>query len=121
MNQDIIKTVTEFGMALVERQHQFFFDGSIDNSEQVLAVQRIADTAYRYLKASGVNDDVCNRVRKELIARGRELFVEEWMRILEEDEEPPDQEDRREDEGKHLSTDLSRKTVDSDKKKQSDF
>lgn len=83
-------------MALVERQHQFFLDESIDNSEQVPAIKRIADTAYQYLKASEINSDISNRVRQELIARGRELFVEEWMRMLEEDEEPPEQEERRE-------------------------
>jgi hypothetical protein len=32
--EDIIKTVTEFGIVLVEKQHKFFLDGSIDNSEQ---------------------------------------------------------------------------------------
>ncbi|OGW50965.1 MAG: hypothetical protein A2V62_06680 [Nitrospirae bacterium RBG_19FT_COMBO_58_9] len=91
---DIIKIVTEFGVALVGRQQQFFLDESIDNSEHVLAIKRIADTAYQYLKASGITSDICNRVRKELIARARDLFVEEWIRTLEEDEEPPDQEDR---------------------------
>ena len=96
MDQDITKTVTELGIALVESQHHFFSDGSIDNSEYVPAIKRIADTTYRYLKGKGVSLNTARKVRKEMIARGRELFIEEWMRTLEEDEEPSDQEDRRE-------------------------
>jgi len=97
MDQDITKTVTELGIALVENQHQFFMDESIDNSEHVPAIKRIAATAYRYLKAKGINPDTARGVRKELIARGKDLFIAEWMRTLEEDEEPPDHEDRHED------------------------
>jgi hypothetical protein len=43
----------EFGLALVERQHQFFVDETIDNTEHVPAIKRIADTAYQYLTATG--------------------------------------------------------------------
>ncbi len=96
MDQDITKTVIEFGMALVERQHRFFVDESIDNSEHIPAIKRIADTAYQYLKTTGIPSDTSKKVRKELIARGRHLFIEEWMRMRDEDEEPPDEEDRRE-------------------------
>ena len=92
--EDVIRTVTEFGIALVEGQRRFFLYGSIDNSEHVPAIKRIADIAYHYLKKKGVNTETARKVRKELVARGRDLFIEEWMRTLEEDEEPPDQEDR---------------------------
>ena len=93
--EDIIKTVTEFGIALLERQHKFFLDGSIDNSEHVPAIKRIADAAYGYLKQKGVNLDSAKKVKKELINRGKDLFVAAWM-TSEEDEEPLGEEDRRE-------------------------
>ena len=93
--EDIIKTVAEFGIALLEKQHKFFLDGSIDNSEHVSAIKRIADAAYGYLKQKGVNLDSAKKVKKELINHGKDLFVAAWM-ISEEDEEPPGEEDRRE-------------------------
>ncbi len=93
--QDIIKTVTEFGIALVEKQHKFFLDGSIDNSEHVPAIKRTADAAYAYLRRKGVNLDRAKKVKKELINHGKDLFVEAWM-TPEEDEEPLGEQDRRE-------------------------
>lgn len=93
--EDIIKTVTEFGIALLKKQHKFFLDGSIDNSEHVPAIKRIADAAYGYLKQKGVNLDSAKKVKKELINHGKDLFVAAWM-ISEEDEEPLGEEDRRE-------------------------
>ncbi len=96
MDQEITKTVLEFGLTLVERQHQFFLDESIDNSEHVPAIRRIADSAHAYLKSLGIPSERCNKVKKDLIARGRDLFIEEWMRSLDEDEGPPDEEGRQE-------------------------
>ena len=93
--EDIIKTVTEFGIALLKKQHKFFLDGSIDNSEHVPAIKRIAEAAYGYLKQKGVNLDSAKKVKKELINHGKDLFVAAWM-ISEEDEEPLGEEDRRE-------------------------
>jgi len=96
MNQDIIKTVTEFGMALIERQHQFFIDETCDNSEHIPAIKRIADVACQYLELNGISSEISKKVNKELIQRGRELFIKEWMRQLDEDEEIPDEEDKKE-------------------------
>ena len=85
--EDIIKTVAEFGIALVEKQHRFFLDETIDNSEHVLAVKRIADAAYEYLKRQGVNLDRAKKVKAKLIDHGTDLFVQTWM-TSEEDDEP---------------------------------
>lgn len=96
MNQDIITTVTEFGIALIERQHQFFADETCDNSEHVPAIKRIADVACQFLKLNRISSEAGKKVTKELIQRGRELFINEWMRQMDEDEEPPDEEDEKE-------------------------
>jgi hypothetical protein len=93
--EDIIKTATEFGIALVEKQHQFFLEECLDNSEHVLAIKRIADTAYGYLRGKGVDPEISRKVKKELIDRGRVLFIETWM-TPEEGEDPLGEEDRRE-------------------------
>ena len=95
MNQGIIKVVTAFGMALIERQHKFFVDEGIDNSEHVPAIKRIADTAYQYLTANGVSSEISTKLKKDLLNHARELFIKEWMTPLDEDEEPPDKEEAR--------------------------
>jgi hypothetical protein len=87
--------VTQFGIALIEKQHKFFLDDSIDNSEHVPAIKRISDAAYEYLKAQEVNVDIAKKVKAELINHGRDLFVQAWM-TSDEDEDPLDEEERRE-------------------------
>lgn len=93
--ENIIETVSEFGIALLKKQHKFFLDGSIDNSEHVPAIKRTADAAYGYLKQKGVSIDCAKKVKNELINHGKDLFVAAWM-ISEGDEEPLGEEDRRE-------------------------
>ena len=93
--EEINKTVTEFGIALVEKQHRFFLNDCMDNSEHVLAIKRIADTAHAYLKRKGANPDQAKEIKKELIAHGKNLFVKAWMKT-EEGEEPLGEEDREE-------------------------
>lgn len=96
MNQDIIKIVTAFGMVLVESQHKYFLEDSIDNSEHIPAIKRIAYTAYQYLIANGISTDNSTKVRKELILHGKDLFIQLWMKNIIEDEEIPNKKDIRE-------------------------
>ncbi len=91
--EEIIKTVKEFGIVLVENQHSFFQNESIDNSEHVAAIRRIGDAAYAYIKRSGINLDKAKEVKKELINHGKNLFVKSWMKTY-EGEEPLGEEDR---------------------------
>lgn len=96
MNQDIINTVTAFGKALVEGQHKYFSDESIDNLEHVPAIKRIADTTYQYLIANGISFDNCTKVKEELIRHGKDLFIKLWMQNIIEDGEIPSKKDLRE-------------------------
>ena len=90
----IVKTITEFGTSLIEEQHEFFaVDGSVDNSEHVYTLKRIADVACAYLNRKGVTPNEVRKVYKELINHGKDLFEKEWMKT-EEGEEPLDEEDR---------------------------
>ncbi|MEI7933620.1 MAG: hypothetical protein WCH30_00990 [Chlorobiaceae bacterium] len=63
---EIIKTVKEFGIALVEKQQRFFQNECIDNSEHVAAIRRIADTAYAYIKRKGETPAPVNHEVKPL-------------------------------------------------------
>ena len=54
MDEKIIEILKEFGLALVEKQHQFFVDEGIDNSEHIPAIKRIASIKYQqniYIKS----------------------------------------------------------------------
>ncbi|NCO83684.1 MAG: hypothetical protein COZ31_09970 [Nitrospirae bacterium CG_4_10_14_3_um_filter_44_29] len=95
MDEKIIEILKEFGLALVEKQHQFFVDEGIDNSEHIPAIKRIASTSYQYLTAKGVNPKISAKVKKDLLNHARELFIKEWMTPLDEDEEPLDEEEAR--------------------------
>lgn len=83
-------------MVLVESQHKYFIEGSIDNREHIPAIKRIADTAYQYLKANGINTDNSAKVKEKLIHHGKDLFIQLWMKSIIEDEEIPGKEDIRE-------------------------
>jgi len=83
-------------LALVESQHKYFLKESIDNSEHIPAIKRIADTAYQYLIANGISSDNSIKVKEELIHYGKELFIQLWMQNIVEDEEIPSKKDLRE-------------------------
>ena len=95
MDEKTIEILKEFGLALVEKQHQFFVDEGIDNSEHIPAIKRIANTSYQYLTAKGVSPKISTKVKKDLINHARELFIKEWMTPLDEDQELPDEEEAR--------------------------
>ncbi len=77
MDKEAIKLLKEFGLALVYRQHDFFTKESIDNSEHIPAIKRIADTAYQYLITKGVHPAISTKVEQDLINYARELFIKE--------------------------------------------
>jgi len=96
MEKEIIKIIEEFGLALVERQHQYSRDETIDDLEHIPAIKRIAETAYQYLKTKGVSLEKSAKVKKDLINHGRELYIADWMTHFDgEDDELPDEEEAR--------------------------
>jgi hypothetical protein len=90
---DMIKTVTDFGIALIAAQHKYFLEASLDNSEHIPAIERIADTAYQYLIQNGVSADRSSKVKKELIHQGKDLFIQLWVQHIIEEGEVPGKED----------------------------
>jgi hypothetical protein len=59
----------------VEKQHRLFLNDSMDYSEHVPAIKRIADTACTYLRRKGASPEAAKEVKKELINHGKGLFV----------------------------------------------
>ncbi len=94
MNQDIIKTVTEFGLALVESQHKYFIEKSLDNMEHIPVIKGIADAAYQYLVVNGISSADSSKVKEELIHHGKDLFLQLWLQGIVEEGDIPTKKDR---------------------------
>ena len=64
-------------------------DEGTDNSEHVPRVARIAESVRRALEQEGCDVADADLVERELLDLGRALFVEEWMRPLDGDDQAP--------------------------------
>ena len=78
---------------IVDDEHSFFVEESLDNSEHVPKILRIASSVNKFLKDQGVNNQDCDLIYNSIIERGRQLFIEDWMKPIEGDDEPPNEED----------------------------
>ena len=91
MINEEIQAVSNFGLRLIETEFSHFSRNGTDNSEFISAIKRIADTAFVFLKAGSASITICTSVKEQFINRARELFVQEWLKPLEDDdEESPD-------------------------------
>lgn len=97
MGKDEIAIVRDFGHRLIENEFNHFIEDPTDNSEYVSAIKRITDAAYIFLKEGKVSVSICASVKNELISKARELFVKEWMKPLEGDDETPDTDEAKEE------------------------
>ena len=77
------------GEQVLRDEHRFFVDEGTDNSEHVPRVARIAESVRRALEQEGCDAVDADLVERELLDLGRALFVEEWMRPLDGDDEAP--------------------------------
>lgn len=78
---------------IVDDEHSFFVEESLDNSEHVPKILRIASSVNKFLKDQGVNNRDCDLIYNSIIERGRQLFIEDWMKPIECDDELPNEED----------------------------
>lgn len=78
---------------IVDDEHSFFVEESLDNSEHVPKILRIASSVNKFLKDQDVNNQDCDLIYNSIIERGRQLFIEDWMKPIEGDDEPPNEED----------------------------
>jgi len=90
MTNEEIQAVRNFGLRLIETEFAHFSRNGTDNFEYISAIKRTADTALVFFQDGGGSKTVCSSVKEELITRARELFVQEWMQPLEDDDEAPD-------------------------------
>lgn len=87
MKENDIELLRDVGEALLRRQHERFVDQLLDNSEHIDVVRMIAETFGRYAVTHGTGPSSGSLVKRVLLDHARELFVAEWMRPQDENEE----------------------------------
>ena len=91
MDTESIALARAVGEQVLRDEHGFFVDEGTDNSEHVPRVARIAESVRRVLEQEGCDAADADLVERELLDLGHALFVEEWMRPLDGDDQAPAQ------------------------------
>jgi len=66
---------------------------TIDDSEHIPRLKRIAEAARGVLSEFGLDAKKCDAIHDELVEYARRLYVAVWMQPLPEDDSPPAEED----------------------------
>lgn len=77
------------GKQVLLDEHHFFVDEELDNSEYIPRIARVAGSVQRALVREGCDGAEADTAKRELIDFGRALFVEEWMKPLDGNDEVP--------------------------------
>lgn len=93
MDKTTLAIIRSVGQKIVDDEHSFFIEDSLDNSEHIPRIRRIASSVNTFLKDQGVSNKDCDLIYNSIIEHGRQLFIEEWMKPVEDDEEPPNKEE----------------------------
>ena len=87
MNNDSIAVAIATGRQIIRDEHDFFAKNGIDNSEHVPRIERIAESVRGFLSEEGATSAEADQAKRDLIDFGRSLFVMEWMKPIEGDDE----------------------------------
>ena len=87
MDPESIAPARAVGEQVLLDEHRCFVDEGADNSEHVPRVARIAESVRCALERGGCGAADAELVKRGLLDLGRALFVEEWMRPLDGDDE----------------------------------
>ncbi len=82
--RDVVEGV---GKAVLASEHEYFVKLRIDNHEHIPRVARIARATARVLRDAHRSSAEADAVQEALLAYGKQLFLDEWMRQLERDED----------------------------------
>ncbi len=89
MDLESIAVGIAVGKQVLLDEHHFFANEELDNSEYVPRIARVAESVQRALEREGCDRAEAARAKRDLIDFGRALFVEEWMKPLDDDDEVP--------------------------------
>jgi hypothetical protein len=93
MNKETIKSIHDVAVQIIKDEHEDFVLSGGDNYEHIPRMKRISESISTFLRAQGVPESKCLSVASSLIATARDLFVQEWIKPLDHDEEPPEPEE----------------------------
>jgi len=93
MDKTILPIIQSVAQKIVDDEHSFFIEDSLDNSEHIPRIKRIANSVNKFLKDHGVSKKDCDLIYNSIIEHGRKLFIEEWMKPIEGDDEPLNEEE----------------------------
>jgi hypothetical protein len=93
MNKESIVVAIATVNQVIRDEHDFFAKNGIDNSEHVPRIERIAESVRRFLSQEGAASADADQAKRDLIDFGRTLFVREWMKPIEGDDEEPSEEE----------------------------
>jgi len=89
-----IQNVLQSAKRIMESEYQYYFDEfTIDDSEHIPRMKRIAEAVRGLLSEFGLDAKKCDAIHDELIEYARRLYVAVWMQPLPEDDIPPAEED----------------------------
>jgi hypothetical protein len=93
MAKERIAVAIATGKQLIRDEHAFFVRACVDDSEHVARIGRIAESVRCLLVQEGVGSSDADRAKRDLIAFGRALFVQEWMKPVEGDDGEPSEDE----------------------------
>jgi hypothetical protein len=93
MNKESIAVAIATGRQVIRDEHAFFVNDGIDNSEHVPRIERITESIRTILSQEGAASSEANQAKRDLIDFGRTLFVKEWMKPIEGEDETPSEEE----------------------------
>jgi hypothetical protein len=93
MNKENIAVAIATGRQIIRDEHAFFVKDGVDNSEHVPRIGRIAESIRSILSQEGAASSEADQAKRDLIDFGQTLFVEEWMKPIEGEDETPSEEE----------------------------
>ena len=86
-------SVLDTAMQIIEDEHHHFANRRIENQDHIPRIVRIAESAGKILKSSGMPKQEVESNVLRIIRHGRQLFIEEWMLTLPRAAERRDEEE----------------------------
>lgn len=84
-------TALEVSKSIITEFYRYFASEEVDNLEHILAIKRIVKATCCHFS------DKASEIEKELLDHAFDLFLQEWFRLTEEDEENHDRKEELEE------------------------
>ena len=86
-------TILDTALQIIKDEHEVFLNHEFDNDDYIPRIARVAESAGSLLARNGMAKREVRANVERIIEFGRRLFVQEWMRPMMGETEPPREED----------------------------